>query len=70
MEKIFIEYMELIFDQYEISDKNYICVTRNADISPDDEAFADDADFRKRMKETLHKRRRMAVVGILRQRNR
>ena len=31
MEKILIEYMELIFDQYEISDKNYICVTRNAD---------------------------------------
>ena len=64
MEKILIEYMELIFDQYEISDKNYICVTRNADISPDDEAFADDADFRKRMKETLHKRRRMAVVRL------
>lgn len=64
VEKVIMEYMEMIFEHYEISDKNYICVTRNADIAPDDEAFADDADFRKRMKETLHKRRRMAVVRL------
>lgn len=64
MEKVIMEYLELIFEKYEISDKNYICVTRNADISPEDEAFADDLDFRNRMKETLHKRRRMAVVRL------
>ena len=38
MEKILMEYLEVIFDKYEVSDKNYICVTRNADISPDDES--------------------------------
>ena len=32
--------------------KNYICVTRNADIAPDDEALADNEDFRYIMKET------------------
>lgn len=64
MEKVLLEYLELIFEKYQVTDKNYICVTRNADISPDDEAFADDLDFRKRMKETLHKRRKMAVVRL------
>lgn len=64
MEKVMMEYLGLIFDQYEVSDKNYICVTRNADISPDDEAYADNEDFRFIMKETLHKRRRMAVVRM------
>ena len=40
MEKVIIEYLDLVFEQYEVLDKNYICVTRNADISPDDEAYA------------------------------
>ena len=39
-------------------------MTRNADISPDDEAYADNEDFRHIMQETLHKRRRMAVVRL------
>lgn len=64
MEKIILEYLELVFEKYQVSEKNYICVTRNADVSPDDEAFADSGDFRHIMKETLHKRRRMAVVRL------
>lgn len=64
IEKVIMEYLELVFDKYQVSDKNYICVTRNADISPDDEAFEDHKDFRFIMKETLHKRRRMAVVRL------
>lgn len=64
MEKVILEYFEVIFAQYEVSNKNYICVTRNADISPDDEAFDVNEDFRFRMKKTLHKRRRMAVVRL------
>ena len=64
MERVILEYLDMIFEQYQVSDKNYICVTRNADISPDDEAYADNEDFRYIMKETLHKRRRMAVVRL------
>lgn len=64
VEKIIMEYLELVFEQYQVSEKNYICVTRNADVSPDDEAYADSDDFRFIMKETLHKRRRMAVVRL------
>ncbi len=64
MEKVIMEYLELIFEQYAVSDANYVCVTRNADIAPDDEAFDINEDFRVHMKETLHKRRRMAAVRL------
>lgn len=64
MEKVIMEYLEKVFERYEVSDKNYICVTRNADVSPDDEAYADNEDFRFVMKETLHKRTRMAAVRL------
>lgn len=64
MEKVIMEYLDLVFGGYEVSNKNYICVTRNADISPDDEAHDVNDDFRYRMKETLHKRRRMAAVRL------
>lgn len=64
MEKVLMEYVDIVFGQYEVSDVNYICVTRNADIAPDDEALEVSDDFRYLMKETLHKRRRMAVVRL------
>ena len=64
MEKVIMEYLDLVFSKYEVSDANYICVTRNADIAPDDEALDISDDFRYLMKETLHKRRRMAVVRL------
>ena len=64
MEKILMEYLEIIFDKYEVSDKNYICVTRNRDVSPDDEALDINEDFRNLMKKTLSKRRKMAVVRL------
>ena len=64
MEKVIMEYLHLVFDQYEVSDPNYICVTRNADVSPNDEALEVTDDFRKLMQNTLHKRLRMAVVRL------
>ena len=64
MEKVIMEYLDVVFDKYAVSNKNYICVTRNADVSPDDEALEINDDFRLLMQETLHKRRRMAVVRM------
>ena len=64
MEKVIMEYLDVVFDKYEVSNKNYICVTGNADVSPDDEALEINDDFRLLMQETLHKRRRMAVVRM------
>ncbi len=64
MEKVIMEHLNLVFEKYQVSNPNYICVTRNADIAPDDEALEVSDDFRYLMKETLHKRRRMAVVRL------
>ena len=64
MEKVIMEYLDVVFDKYEVSNKNYICVTRNADVSPDDEALEINDDLRLLMQETIHKRRRMAVVRM------
>ena len=64
MEKVIMEYLELIFEQYEVSEENYVCVTRNADITPNDGTFDDNDDFRYRMRQTLHKRRKMAAVRL------
>lgn len=64
MEKVLMEYLNLVFPQYEVLDPNYICVTRNADVEPDDEALEVNDDFRYLMRQTLHKRRRMSVVRL------
>ena len=64
MEKVIMEYLDIVFDKYEVSERNYICVTRNADVSPDDESLEINDDFRFLMQKTLHKRRRMAVVRM------
>lgn len=69
MEKLILEYVELVFDQYQVSEKNYICVTRNADIAPADmaangAAYAESGDFRHVMKETLHRRTKLAPVRL------
>lgn len=64
MEKVIMEYLDMIFEKYTVTEKNYICVTRNADISPDDESYDLNEDFRERMQETLHKRRRLAAVRL------
>lgn len=64
MEKVIMEHLSLVFPKYTVTDANYICVTRNADIAPDDEALEVNDDFRYLMKKTLHKRRRMSVVRL------
>ena len=64
IEKIIYEYAESIFHMYEMQEKNYICVTRNADISLDDEVFDVDQDFRMTMAKALKKRKRLSVVRL------
>lgn len=63
-ENIIFEYAENIFEMYKIVEKNILCVTRNADISPDDEAFDINEDFRFHMKKLLNKRKRLSVVRM------
>lgn len=64
MEKVILEFLDLVFEQYAVSDANYICVTRNGDVSPDDEGLEVTDDFRKLMQKTIHRRRKMSVVRL------
>ena len=65
VEDILLEYADHVFEMYDVLEKTVFCVTRNADINPDDETFgAEEGDFRKRMEKLLRQRRRMAVVRV------
>lgn len=63
-EKILFEFVESVFVNYELIEKNILCITRNADISPDDEAFEASEDFRSKMKKMLSKRKRLSIVRL------
>lgn len=63
-ENIVLQYVEKIFQPYTVKEKTVFCVTRNADVNPDDEVFADETDFKKRMKKALRHRRRLAPVRL------
>lgn len=63
-EKIIYEYAGDAFGKYEIAEKNCLCVTRNANLNPDDTAIEDFADFRYKMKKLLQKRSRLFVVRL------
>ncbi len=63
-ENIIFEYAESIFDPYTVKEKVIFRVTRNADVNPEDEVFADETDFKKRMRKALRHRRRLAPVRL------
>lgn len=64
VEKVILEFVDDIFESYEMIEKTCLCVTRNADISPDDDTYKENIDFRKQMRELLHLRKRLAVVRL------
>ena len=59
-----LAHAEKIFKPYTVLEKTAFCVTRNADITPADEAFEVDADFRSRMEKLLRERPRLAAVRL------
>lgn len=63
-EKIVLERVADIFGMYKIECAAIISVTRNADISPEDENFDVDDDFRERMKKVIKKRSRLSPVRL------
>ena len=64
MEQIILEYVDNIFEMYGVLEKTYLCVTRNADITADDDLFDESIDFRLAMKRLLTKRQRLSVVRL------
>lgn len=63
-EDILCELAGSIFSEYEITERAIISVTRNADISPEDEAYDVETDFRRLMQKIVKKRRRLAPVRL------
>jgi len=63
-EKIILHFLKDIFGMYKILNSAIISVTRNADISAEDEVFEVEDDFRDRMKKVLKKRSRLSPVRL------
>ena len=63
-EEILFRQLPSIFSTYTVDEASAFCVTRNADVNPDDEAFEYDEDFRQKMKKVLGARRRLAPVRL------
>ncbi|ALP94555.1 polyphosphate kinase 1 [Intestinimonas butyriciproducens] len=64
IEQLVLEYVGDIFDQYAVESKAVISVTRNADISPEDEDYDVNDDYRQHMRKVLKKRSRLAPVRL------
>lgn len=63
-EQIILEYADKVFDPYRVTTRAVVAVTRNADISPEDEDYDVNDDFRQHMKKVLKKRGRLAPVRL------
>lgn len=55
-EQILLSQLSSVFSTYTVEEATAFCVTRNADINPEDEAFDFDDDFRGKMRKVLGKR--------------
>jgi polyphosphate kinase len=62
--KVIYEYAKQVFDLYNVLDKVIFCVTRNADISVEDQDIDMTEDFRSVMKKLLKKRRSLEIVRL------
>ena len=64
-ENILLRWLPTLFDAYTVKESCILAVTRNADISFDDEKFEDnEEDFRRQMKKLLKQRDHLAVVRL------
>ena len=63
-EQLVLEYAGRLFHSYQVVEKHVMCVTRNADISPEDEDYDVGEDFREHMIKVLKKRSRLAHVRL------
>ena len=64
-ENILLRWLPALFDAYTVKESCVLAVTRNADISFDDEKFEDNEEnFRRQMKKLLKRREHLAVVRL------
>ena len=63
-EDVILEYAKRLFPAFSVQGKAVASVTRNADISPEDETYEVDEDFRQHMRKIVKKRNRLAPVRL------
>lgn len=63
-EDILERHLDSVFSPYSVMESTSFCVTRNADVNPDDEAFDFGGDFRGKMKKVIDRRRRLPPVRL------
>ena len=63
-EDVLLAYADRMFPAFSIRSRAVISVTRNADISPEDEAYEVDEDYRQHMRKIVKKRNRLAPVRL------
>ena len=63
-EQVVLAYTDTLFENYQVEEKCVVSVTRNADISPEDEDYDVGEDFRAHMQKVLKKRARLAPVRL------
>ncbi|MCI7474326.1 MAG: polyphosphate kinase 1 [Clostridiales bacterium] len=63
-EQVILHFADQLFETYQVEEKCVISVTRNADISPEDEDYDVGEDFRAHMQKVLKKRARLAPVRL------
>ena len=61
---VLLSHTKKIFSGYKVLEKALFCVTRNADITPNDEFYEVDEDFRSQMQKLLRERKRLAPVRL------
>jgi polyphosphate kinase len=62
--RVILEYVEECYPEYKVLSKTIIRITRNADLSIDDEILYDEVDYRSQMKKILKKRKRLQAVRV------
>lgn len=62
--EVILHQVERIFKGYTVAEKTVFCVTRNADITPEEDAFELGVDFRSKMKKLLKQRTKLAAVRL------
>ena len=64
LEDIIAEFCDVLFPKYIIEEKGILCVTRSADIDPDDEIYENTDDYREHMRQIIKLRRRLHPVRL------
>ncbi|MCI6581059.1 MAG: polyphosphate kinase 1 [Oscillospiraceae bacterium] len=65
VEDIVLKYASEVFENYSVLEKAIVRITRNADISEDDDSLLDcDFDFRNLMEQLIKKRKKLAPVRL------